>query len=231
MNSRLERAQAFIRDHGRATALELLFNFLLPYVIFVLAQKRLGDVDALLVSSAPPILWSIAEFVRHRRIDALSLLVLFGIALSLLTFAGAHSVHLLQLRERLVTVIIGFVFLGSAAIGRPLIYELARASMIRRSSAELARFVSLRDNRYFRRSMTIMTLVWGFGLLADAGISVALIYTISIRDYLVAGPILGYGTMGALALWTFWYARAQRRKGEARRAAEAKIASSTGTTP
>jgi hypothetical protein len=163
----------------------------------------------------------IAEFARHRRVDALSILVLLGIALSLLAFLGGGSVRFLQLREKLVTVVIGCVFLGSAAIRRPLIFELARASMIRKSSSELQQFESLNANNYFRRTMTIMTLVWGFGLLADAAISVALIYTISIRDYLIAGPIVGYGTMGALALWTFFYARRQRRKGEARRAAEA----------
>jgi hypothetical protein len=222
MSTHLEKARTFIRNHGRTTALELLVNFLMPYVIFVLVQKRLGDVNALLTSSAPPILWSIAEFLRHRRVDALSLLVLFGIALSLLAFAGGGSVRLLQLREKLVTAIVAFVFLGSAAIRRPLIYELARASMVRKSSAELARFESLRDNRYFRRTMTIMTLAWGFGLLADTAVSVVLIYTISIRNYLIAGPVLGYGTMGALGLWTFWYARRQRRRGDARRTAEAR---------
>ncbi len=224
MNEILGKVQAYIREHGRATAVELLVNFVLPYVIYVLAQKQFGDVKALMASSAPPIVWSIVEFARHRRVDALSILVLLGIALSLLAFIGGGSVRLLQLREKMVTVIIGCVFLGSAVIGRPLIYQLARASMIRKSSSELQQFESLNTNRYFRRTMTIMTLVWGFGLLADAAVSVALIYTISIRDYLIAGPIVGYGTMGALSLWTFFYARRQRRKGKARRAAEAAAA-------
>jgi len=216
-----EKLRSFVRDHGRTIAVEGTINFLLPYLLYTLTQKQLGDARALMVSSAPPILWSIAEFIRHRRVDAVSLLVLGGIALSLLAFVGGGGVRFLQLREKLVTVIIAFVFLGSAAIGRPLIYELARASMRRKASDELARFESLRDNKYFRRTMTIMTLAWGFGLLADAAISVALIYTISIRLYLIVGPILGYSTMGALSLWTFWYARTQRRKGEARRAAAA----------
>jgi hypothetical protein len=44
---------------------------------------------------------------------------------------------------------------------------------------------------------------------------------LSVHDYLIAGPLIGYGTMGALALWTFLYARRARRRGEARRTAEA----------
>src|SRR5262249_16513830 len=127
----------------------------------------------------------------------------------------------LQLREKLVTVVIGLVFLGSALIGKPLIYELARARMVRDSSSELEEFEALRSNKYFRRTMMILTVVWGLGLLGDAAISVALVYMLTIKTYLVVNPVIGYGTMGALSVWTFLYVREQRRKGAARRAAEA----------
>ena len=83
----------------------------------------------------------------------------------LLAFAGGGGVKFLQLRENLVTGLIGLVFLGSAAIGKPLIYQLARAGMRRNTPDKVAEFEALRDNVYFRRSMTIMTLVWGIGLL------------------------------------------------------------------
>jgi hypothetical protein len=219
--ARLAKALEFIRRNGPAIAVEALVNFVLPYVVFTLAQPRYGDVQALILSSGPPILWSIFEFARHRRIDAVSMLVLLGIALSLLAVAGGGSVRFLQLREKLVTVVIGLVFLGSAVIGKPLIYQLARARMVRESSSELEQFEALRNNRYFRRTMTVLTVVWGIGLLVDAAISVALIYVLSIKAYLAVNPVVGYGTMGALALWTFLYVREQRRKGTARRAAEA----------
>jgi hypothetical protein len=210
---------AFVRKNGAATALEALVNFILPLVIYDQAKPHLGEVNALIASSGPPILWSLIEFARHRRVDALSMLVLAGIALSLLAFFGGGSVKLLQLREKLVTVLIGLVFLGSALIGKPLIYELARATIMRRSPSELADFESLKDNVYFRRTMTLMTLVWGIGLLLDAGVATALVLTLSVHDYLIFGPIVGYGTMGGLGAWSYWFARRQRRKGEARRAA------------
>ena len=70
----------------------------------------------------------------HRRLDALSLLVLAGIVLSLLAFFGGGGPRMLQLREKLVTGVIGLAFLASAAVGRPLIYELARAGMARSGS-------------------------------------------------------------------------------------------------
>jgi len=220
------RAKAFLRERGGAIALEALVNFILPLVIYDAARHDWGDVRALLASSTPPIAWSLILLVRQRRVDALSMLVLAGIALSLLAFLGGGSARLLQLREKLVTVLIGLAFLGSAAIGKPLIYQLARATAMRRSSEHLEELESLRDNVHFRRVMLIITLVWGFGLVGEAALATALVLALSIHDYLIAGPILGYSTMGALSLWTFLYVRHKRRLGEARRAAEAAAAES-----
>jgi len=199
---------------------EIVVNIALPFALYQLTHSSLGDVNALIASSAPPTLWSIAEFIRHRRADALSLLVLFGIALSLLAYLGGGSIKLLQLRERLVTIVVAFVFLGSAAIGRPLMYELVRAFLARSNSPDLERVQSLRDNSFFKRGMTIMTLVWGFGLLADAALSILLVFVLPISAYLVVSPIVGYATIGSLTLWNLWFGRRMRRRGEARMAAQ-----------
>ena len=95
---------------------EVAANFVLPYLIYILTQAKIGQVDALLAASLPPILWSVIGFAWKRRIDALSILVIAGIVLSLLAFFGSGSARFLQLRENLVTGLIGLVFLGSAAI-------------------------------------------------------------------------------------------------------------------
>ena len=57
-------------------------------------------------------------------------------------------------------------------------------------------------------------------------IAVVLVFALSIREYLIVNPILGYGTMGALSLWSFLYGRRARRQGEARRAAAAAAGNS-----
>ncbi|SFO44211.1 VC0807 family protein [Sphingomonas sp. OK281] len=193
-------------------AIEAGVNFGLPLLIYDRVAPHSGDVVALMASSLPPLLWSLAEFVRRRRVDALSILVLAGIALSLLAMLGGGSAKFLQLRENLVSALIGLVFLGSAAIGRPLIYQLARAGLARKSPDEVAAFEAKRDTPRFRRVMTIMTLVWGIGLLASSALACVLVFTLSIHDYMLVSPFVGYGSMGALGLWTVWYRRlAQRR--------------------
>ena len=204
-----------IRAGAAQAGVEILVNIVAPYLVYSYFAKSLGDFKALLASSAPPICWSAFEFARRRRVDAVSLLVLAGIVLSLLAFIGGGSVRFLQLRENLVTGLIGLVFLGSAIVRKPLIYQLARAGMARRAPSQASDFERLRTNDRFRRTMLVMTLVWGFGLLVQTAVACVLVFVLSIRAYLVVAPVIGYASLGALALWTVWFAKRQRRLREA----------------
>ena len=103
------------------------------------------------------------------------------------------------------------LFLGSAAIGKPVIYQLAVAGAARRSPEAAAELVELKDKAGFRHAMMFMTLVWGFGLLAATLVACALVFTLPIKTYLLVAPFVGYGIMGALALWTIWYSNKRRR--------------------
>ena len=193
--------------------IEILSNIVLPYVIYLTMQGHIGQVRALLAASLPPIIFSLVEFAVNRRLDAMSMLVLAGIILSLLAFIGGGSVRFLQLRENLVSGLIGLIFLGSAAIGHPLIYQLARATEMRKSAEEGQRLEKLRDNQRFRRTMNVMTLVWGFGLIAQTAVACVLVFRMSIANYLIVSPIVSYSATGCLALWTVLYGKRQKRRG------------------
>ncbi len=217
--SNLARAVAYIRKNGAGVGLEILVNFVAPFLIYDYGRHRLGDVHALMAASGPPIAWSLVQFARTRRLDAVSVMVISGIALSLLGFIGGGGVKFLQLRENLVGGLVGLVFIGSAVIGKPLMYELARASMRRRSEAQAASFETMNQHAGFRRTMRVMTLVWGFGMIVQTALACALVFSISIRNYLLVSPFVGYGVIGLLALWTILYVRHRRRLGAARAAA------------
>ncbi|HLZ74854.1 MAG TPA: VC0807 family protein [Phenylobacterium sp.] len=207
MATKRDMALAWLRANGVKAAAEVAVNFALPFLIYSSFKASLGDVRALMLASAPPTLWSVWEFIRLRKVDALSVLVLAGIVLSLLAFAGGGGVKALQLRENLVAGLVGLIFLGSAAIGKPLIYQLARAAT-RRQSADKAAFIeALGEDARFRQTMMTATLVWGFGLTAICAGCCALVFSLSIKLYmLVSGPF-SYGGMGLLTLWTYWYVR------------------------
>ncbi|HTX48422.1 MAG TPA: VC0807 family protein [Caulobacteraceae bacterium] len=219
MTSRLELAWGLVRRNGLGIGVEVLVNGVAPWAIYTLEHKSLGDVGALLASSIPPIAWSLLEFLRRRRVDAISILALAGIALSLIAFIGTGGAKFLQLRETLVGGVVGLMFLGSVLIRRPLIYYLALASTLRRDAAGAEELKGLRGNVYFERTMTTMTLAWGLGLLAHTSVNVALVFALSIQTYLAVAPIGGYAFAGLMVGWTFWYVRRARAAGAARRAA------------
>jgi hypothetical protein len=131
--------------------------------------------------------------------------VLTGLILSLLAFAGGGGVKALQLRETLVGGLVGLVFLGSAAIGRPLIYYLAQAGARRRAAAAGLAVEAVRDDAGFRRAMLIATLVWGFGLAATCALNCTLVFVLSIRQYMLVGGPISWAAMGALSAWSFWF--------------------------
>jgi hypothetical protein len=212
---------AYLVRHGPRVVTEIVVNFALPYAIFSRLKPELGDAGALMASSASPVLWSVVELVRRRRADMISLMTVAGIALSLLAFLGGGSVHLLQLREKLVTVLIGLAFLGSAAVGRPLAYQFARAGLARSNPSELGAFEGLRQEPHFRQGMTLATLVWGFTLVGEAALCCVLVFTVDPRSYLILSHGIGYATMAALGLWTFWFSRRRRRQRQVRLAAAA----------
>jgi len=120
--------------------LELAANLLLPWLAYRLALPYWGDVGALYASAAPPLAWSIGEFARSRRVDALSALVLFGIALSIVLLAMGGSARILLVRESLAAGATGLVFLISLLFQRPLIFYLARATVTREQEDGAERF-------------------------------------------------------------------------------------------
>jgi hypothetical protein len=213
------RIVTLLQERGAGFAADLIVNVVLPTAIYFWLSPRMGDVRALLWSSAPPVLWSVIEFLRARRIDAISMLVLAGIALSVLAVIGGGGARWLQLREKLVTAVIGLAFLVSAMIGRPLTYVLARAASRRKPGEDPEGIEELAGDAGFRRMMNVITIVWGLGLLADVFVSVILVFVLPIGAYLIVNPILGYGFVGALVLWTYWYSRGSGRSGRATRGA------------
>ena len=84
-------------------ALDFLVNLGGPFLVYQLAAAHMSETAALILSSAPPILWSIGQLIWTRKLDALSLLVIAGIALSLVATLLGGSPRLLLVRESFIS--------------------------------------------------------------------------------------------------------------------------------
>ncbi|GGP25419.1 VC0807 family protein [Silvimonas amylolytica] len=206
---------SFLQRIKPGFVLEILVNFVLPWLVYRQMQPHWGEHNALLASALPPIIWSAVGLVRHRRLDAMSALVVVGILLSLGAVMLGGSPALLLMRESLITGAIGMAFLVSALLRRPLTYYLARAALARESGFSKARFEQLFIDANGRVAgwMTVMTLVWGGGLLAETLLRLWLIKIIPVAQFLLVAPWISYGIYAALGAWTWWYRNQLRSSG------------------
>ncbi|RKP43391.1 VC0807 family protein [Trinickia fusca] len=195
--------------------LELVVNLLLPWLVYRLALPHFGRVGALYASAVPPLAWSVAEFVKSRRLDALSALVLLGIALSIIFMALGGNPRVLLVRESLVSGAIGTAFLLSLLLEQPLAFYLARATIAREQAGGAARFETLWNERpRLRASLRLMTLVWGTALTAETLLRCWLAWHWSVERCLIVLPFISYSIYGGLMLWTFWFrGRLREREG------------------
>jgi hypothetical protein len=184
---------------------ELGVNFIGPWVAFELVHQRFGDTNGLIASAVPPLAWSIFELARTRRVDAVSVLVLAGILLTLLATMLGGSPRLLQIRENAVTGLIGVLFLASLGLERPLIYYLARATFARQSADAARQLEAVMARPAGRAFFRHLTLGWGIGLIAQTAVLIWLAFAWPIGRFLLLSPPIGYGMFGLLLVWTFWY--------------------------
>lgn len=144
---------------------------------------------ALVISTVLSALPGIYSLVRHRRVDGISTyftaMLLGGLVLSLVP----GSTRFLLAREAVLTGITGLWFLVSIGRGRPLAYLFTRPILQGRFRWPADWEELWERSPLFRRMWRVSSLLFGLGLLLDAGLRVLMAYT--LRPDLV--PALGLG--------------------------------------
>lgn len=184
---------------------ELAANFLAPYLVYEALYKHYGDTNALMASIAPPLLWSLYELIKTRRIDALSAVVIASIVFTVVATAMGGSARMIQIRDALVTGAIGILFLLSLVLERPLIFHLAQATFARKPDPGMPALETLWNLPGVPMVFQMITIVWGIGLVVQTALLCFLAWIWPISRYLLISPFIGYGVFGGLMLWSFWY--------------------------
>jgi hypothetical protein len=201
-------------------ALDFLVNLGGPFLVYQLAAGHMSEAAALMLSAAPPTLWSIGQLIWSRKLDALSLLVITGIALSLVAALLGGSPRLLLVRESFITEIIGLIFLGSLLFPKPLMFHIVKTTVTKQGMNEEV-FAGRWSIPGFRFTFYLMTVVWGAGLLVEATVKIILAFTIPTGTFLVVSPIISYSIYFGLLGWSICYGNQRRKMGERLAAAAA----------
>jgi intracellular septation protein A len=184
---------------------EILANFVAPWGVYEALAGRFGDTNALIASAVPPLLWSLYELAKTRRLDAVSVVVVSAILLTVgATFFGG-SARLIQMREAMVTGAVGLLFLITLAMKRPMIFYLARAMVARATEGGVEAYELVWAQPGVPQVFRVLTVVWGFGLLVQTSVMCWLAWIWPIGRFLLVSPFISFGIFGLLMAWSLGY--------------------------
>ncbi|GHB39449.1 hypothetical protein GCM10010347_06140 [Streptomyces cirratus] len=183
-----------------------------------------SEFSALLISSAWPVLDSAVSLAWRRKLDEFAIVTLvFLVITAVVSLVGAHSARALLIKDSCVTGLFGLLCLATLLAPRPLMFYFGRKFATDGTPESTAWWNGLWQYEGFRRTLTVMTTVWGVAYLVEAGVRVALTYILDTDTMVTVSPVMIYTVLGLLAVWTARYGKRSQAEGE-RRAAEAAAA-------
>jgi hypothetical protein len=208
----------------RSIAMIAIFDIGGPLLAYHLLQSNgVGPVPALVLSGVFPAIGVILGIIRHRRVDAVGVLVLAGIVVGAVVGLVSHNPKLVLDEGSVSTGVFGLICLGSLATDKPMMYRFALEFM--GPDTERGReFADLRQYKEFRRAFVVITVVWGTAYLVEAAVRVLIVQETSAGTALAVSKVLPYAVAAVLIAWTVGYGRLQKRRGDRMAAAYAAAA-------
>jgi hypothetical protein len=211
------------RNRLQAVAMIAVFDIAGPLVAYSLLRSAgQSAVSALVLSGIFPAFGVLTGLIRHRRLDAIGVLVLAGIAVGTIVGLLSGNPRLVLVEGSVPTAVFGLLCLGSLWGRRPLIYRFA-IEFIGPDTPKGREFESLWQYPGFRHAFRLYTVVWGVAYLAEAAARVIIIETTSTGTALTVSKVMPYVVGAAIVAWMIAHGRHARREGE-RLAAEAQAA-------
>jgi hypothetical protein len=191
-----------------------IFDIAGPLVAYqMLRSAGLSSVSALVLSGVLPGVAVLGGLIRHRRLDAVGVLVLAGIAVGSVLGLLTGNARLVLVEGSVPTAVFGLLCLASLRSRRPLIFRFALQFM----GPDTPRgrdFDGLWQYHGFRHVFRVFTVVWGVTYLAEAAARVVIVETTSTGTALAISKVMPYAVAGLLTLWMVFYGRRARRQGE-----------------
>jgi hypothetical protein len=177
----------------RRTLLPILLDLIIPTAgYFLLHRAGLSDVWALTIAGSATAVNALLTTVRRGRLDALGLLIVAEIAVSVALVASTHDPRLILARPAIYLAVAGVVNLISCLAGRPLSYTAATPMATKgdpeRAVAYERAWHHSAELRAIHRQLTAGI---GLAMVAYAVLRVLIVYSFSTATALLAQEIPG----------------------------------------
>ncbi|GAB5590867.1 hypothetical protein Unana1_05767 [Umbelopsis nana] len=209
-------------------AFSLFVDVICPVILYYATRNYISQLAALLISSAPPAIQVIFEFVYYRKVDPLGLLIIFGFALSAVISIIDGNPRVLLLRESIVTAATGVVFLITSIplkVGKirlmPLTYGIIAQMMAAAPTIRYMKDGEMTEQtraefcwewcKTFRFGQRLMTALWGCVLLLEFMSKVIMYFSsLTVDQMVLYGNVVAGVIIGTMGLFTIGYGRYMR---------------------
>lgn len=200
----------------RAMAPSVVCGAIIPLAVYYLIRHRVGsDATALAIAGIPAAGWVAFEWVRRRSLDAIGAIVLFGFVAGVLaSVALGGNAFVLKVRDSAFTFAFGLACVLSLRLRRPLIFQIGRGLSAGDDPERRAAYDSLYEMPAAPHVFAVLTVVWGVGLMAEAGLRIVLAATLPTGTFLAVSPPLAWIIVGSLFAFTHRYTRRARSGAE-----------------
>jgi hypothetical protein len=193
---RIERQQVSVRGLLLGNGPRFARDALGPVIVFYVLWKTVGLVAGILGATAV----TTAAFIWERRHARTGIAASLGFAMALIqavTGLLSESARWYFAPGVIGNAIVGFGFLGSVVLGRPLAGVFAAESypfppQVKASAA-------------FRQVFGRISLVWAIYLLGRGALRLLILFSTSVEAFLVVSIATGFPLSAAIMAWSFWY--------------------------
>jgi Protein of unknown function (DUF3159) len=169
-----------------------------PLLAFYVTLTAAGLAPAIVASTAvcaAIIVWQLRR--GHEVGVGIATLVFLLIQAAVGLASDSATVYLAQ--PVVLSTLWGIAYLGSVAVGRPLIGVFA--------TAWYPFPPWFRASRPYRREFAMQSLVWGCYCLSRAALRLAILLTSGVGSFVLVSLATGTPVLVALVLWGIWHAR------------------------
>lgn len=184
---------------ARAGLRNLVLDIAVPVGSYYVARAAGCDLfAALVISSALPLVRTVAALVRGQKLDGLALVVLAVNAVSLAISFWSGNPRFMLAKDGAVTSVLGLAILASVLARRPLMTAGMRPFVTRGNAAREAAFGRLLDHSArFRQLEARFSVIWAGAFLAECAARVTVSVVLPVNTVVWLSTVLSVGFIGA----------------------------------
>lgn len=181
----------------------LLFNAVVPFLVYSIFKPHIGELHALMLSAASPLADAIVHWIMNRKLDPLSAFMIVALLVGVALVSLGGNPKWLLIRESLLTGVLGLVAVVSLFLPRPLAYYLILLADRSKPTNGISAVQEAWNDCVFRALARQLTYLWGFGFLVEFGVRTFLVFRLSVPHFLLISPWVQYGLV-ALIVYASW---------------------------